>query len=399
MDTIQNKTPEEEIKQRIRKLQHYLAGEGGIAALIAQNTDLYYFTGTSQQGYLFVPPQGDPLLMVKKSSARAKTESPLPYITELKSASTIPDLIEQNGHDRPAALGMELDVLPTDMYFRFKKIFKDTEIIDVSDPIRRIRAVKSSYEIDVVRQAAKFSDMLADYMKEVLREGISEVALAGKMEARARELGHQGVVKMRLWGAELFYGHLMAGPAAAVPSYLASPTGGAGLSPAVAQGSSFRPIRRHEPVLFDYTFAWNGYISDETRIFSIGELPDELTAAHEAMLSLQEIIKTEAAPGKRTGALYETAVEYVKNSGYADYFMGSDHERVKFIGHGVGLELDEYPFIAKGQDMLLESGMIVAIEPKLIFPGKGVVGVENTYLVDGSGLEQLTNYEESVIVL
>jgi Xaa-Pro aminopeptidase len=202
---------------------------------------------------------------------------------------------------------------------------------------------------------------------------------------------------MRLWGAEMFYGHLMSGPAAAVPSFLASPTGGASVSAAVAQGPSFRKLKRYEPILFDYVFAWKGYISDHTRIFAIGRPPQALVDAHAHMLDLQERIKAMATPGTSAGDLYTAAVEMAAQKGVSEHFMGVGPDRITFIGHGVGLELDEFPFLAKGQTTELKEGMVIALEPKLIFPGKGVVGIENTHVVTRSGLDQLTHAEQQIV--
>jgi Xaa-Pro aminopeptidase len=226
---------------------------------------------------------------------------------------------------------------------------------------------------------------------------MTEIELAGLVEAQARRLGHQGIVRMRLWGAEMFYGHLMAGAAAAVPSYLASPTGGAAVNAAVAQGPSFRVIRRNEPVLLDYVFAWQGYLSDHTRIFVVGRPPQALVDAHQHMLDLQEAIKIMATPGSIAGDLYAAAVKMADQKGMGNHFMGVGPDRIRFIGHGIGLELDEFPFLAAGQTTELKAGMVIALEPKLIFPGKGVVGIENTHVVTRQGLEQLTHAEETII--
>ena len=228
---------------------------------------------------------------------------------------------------------------------------------------------------------------------------MTELELAGQVEAEARKLGHQGVVRMRLWGSEMFYGHLMAGPSGAVPSFLSSPTGGTGASPAVAQGAGFRPMQRHEPILVDYVFALNGYYSDHTRIFSIGELPDDLVAAHAAMLDIQAIIKDAARPGVKSGDIYEIALERIRQLGYAENFMGVGKERIRFVGHGIGVELDEYPFLAAGQSLELQAGMTLALEPKLIFPEKGVVGIENTHRVTDKGLEQFGRFQDEITVV
>ena len=390
-------TPKTETDQRIEKLQRRLLHEGIDGALILQNTDLFYFSGTIQQSHLYIPAQGPALLMVRKSLQRAKTESPLSTILSLNSPKQLMTLIQENGLKPPAVMGMELDVLPANIYFSYKRLFPEVDIRDVSIPIRMIRAVKSAYELNLIRQAAAFSDQVAETVPNLLREGLTEIELAGMVEAQARRLGHQGIVRMRLWGAEMFYGHLMSGPAAAVPSFLASPTGGASVSAAVAQGPGFRKIRRHEPILFDYVFAWKGYISDHTRIFAIGRPPQQLVDAHAHMLDLQEQIKAMATPGTSAGDLYSAAIEIATRKGVDAYFMGAGTDRIRFIGHGVGLELDEFPFLAHGQTIKLEEGMVIALEPKLVFPGKGVVGIENTHVVTQSGLDQLTHAEQQIV--
>jgi Xaa-Pro dipeptidase len=392
-------TPKSELERRIQKLQKKL-GENNIdAALILQKADLFYFAGTIQDAHLYVPVDKDPIMMVYKNHKRARAESSIKNMVTLKNTGQICSLLHDNGYVLPRILGMELDVLPVNLYFNYKSLFEHSKLIDISHYIRLIRAVKSVYEIDMIRKAAHLSDKVADCVKEFLQEGITEIELAGKIEARARKLGHQGVIRMRLWGSELFYGHLMAGPCAAVPSYLSSPTGGTGVSPAVSQSAGLRPIQRGESVLVDYVFVSNGYMSDHARIFALGSLPDDMIKAHEAMLKVQTVIKKEAKPKVKAGKLYDMALELTKELGYEKYFMGVGDRRIRFVGHGIGLELDEYPFLAKGQELELEKGMTIALEPKLIFPGKGVVGIENTHVITGEGLKQLTHFDEKIIIL
>ena len=392
-------TPKAELEQRVFNLQKYLKNKNIDGTLILQRIDLFYFSGTIQQAHLYVPAEGDPILMVRKSYDRAKAESFIDKILPLNQPSHIPDILKANGHALPATLGLELDVLPTNLFFSFQDIFKNQQIVDISQAIRLIRAVKSPYEIGMMRRAAELSDQVAAWVPNIVREGMTELELAGKIEAESRRLGHQGVLRMRLWGSEMFYGHLLSGATAAVPSFLASPTGGVGASPAVAQGPGFKTIQRHEPVLVDYIFSYNGYLSDHTRIFSLGSLPPDLIKAHAAMLEVQQLVKRIAKPGMKTGDIYHRAVEKTKDLGYADHFMGTGKERVRFIGHGIGLEVDEFPFLAAGQQLELQSGMTIALEPKLIFPGKGVVGIENSHVVTKDGFEQLGRFPEDVFVV
>lgn len=399
MATDSVSVPINELTDRIAKLQEALAAREIDGALIVQKTDLFYFGATSQQGWLYVPAVGKPILMIFKEYERAREESPLAEIISVAGSKKIPAVLDQYGYKSPAVLGLELDVLPTNLYFQYRSIFKQSKIEDISLEIRLIRAVKSDFEIEKIRVAAKLSDQVAARVPQLLVIGKTEVTLAGELEGYARSLGHQGIVRMRMWGSELFYGHLMSGDGAAVPSYLASPTGGTGVSTVIGQGAGFRKIGANEPVLVDYVFALDGYLSDHARIFSIGRLPGELEAAHEAMLEIQEEIKIQARPGTLTGELYELMVALAEKKGYAENFMGVGDRRIRFTGHGVGLELDEFPFIAKGQHLALEAGMIIALEPKTIFPGRGVVGIENTHLVTENGLEPLSNYPDEITIV
>ena len=392
-------TPGVELEQRINNLKHHLSQSGIDAALIAQRVDLLYFSGTFQQACLYIPVDGDPILMVNKNTERARAETNLSTIVHLDSPKHIPDILKTKGYDLPKILGLELDVLPTNMFLNYQRIFNGIEITDISYPIRVLRAVKSSYELGIMRRAAELSDQVAAWVPNVLREGATELELAGLIEAEARRLGHQGAIRMRLWGGELFYGHLLSGPSGAVPSYLSSPTGGTGTGPAMAQGPSFKTIRRHEPVMVDYVFAYNGYLSDHARIYSLGALPQELQDAHAAMLQVQGMIKKIARPGTPSGAIYDRALEKTAELGYEHYFMGTGGERVRFVGHGIGLEVDEFPFLATGQKLKLKEGMTIALEPKLIFPNQGVVGIENTHVVTPDGLEQFGKFPEEIIII
>ncbi len=239
--TFGDATPETEIRHRIEKLQSLLLSNGIDGAIIVQNSDLFYFSGTIQQSQLYIPADGDPLLMVRKSLERARSESAIQNIVSFNSPRQVPELLKSMGLSVPKTLGLELDVIPAQTYLNFQSLFDQTRMIDISHFIRQIRAIKSAYEIQMLREAALKSDQVAEYVKGIIKEGMTEIELAGLVEAHARKLGHQGIVRMRLWGSELFYGHLMCGASAAVPSYLASPTGGTGVSTGDGAGSGIWP--------------------------------------------------------------------------------------------------------------------------------------------------------------
>ena len=196
---------------------------------------------------------------------------------------------------------------------------------------------------------------------------------------------------------ESVYGHIIAGGAGTLPGNSPGPTAGTGPGPFLSQGSGNNPINPNEPLMVDYSSNFNGYISDQARIYSIGRIAPELERAHDIMLMIQDRIIKEARPGKRAEELYRLAVEIAERHGLGDVFMGHP-EPVPFVAHGVGLELDEWPLIGRDSPHIMEEGMVLALEPKCIFPGKGVVGVENTFLVTKTGLEKINSYPDNIIV-
>ncbi len=395
MDITEAYTPLSEINDRINCLKQALVQEEVDAALLMQSSDLFYYAGTTQQAYLYVPTDGEPLLMVRKDVDRARAESPLVNILEINRLPEIPENIK----GMPRVLGLEMDVISAEMFLNLQKLFADSKCVNIAGPIRLQRAVKSDYEVEKIRQAAALADQLDAFVPTALEPGISQLEFSGRVEGEARRLGHQGLIRMRLWGAELFYGHVMAGPSAGMVSSLSSPTGGPGTSPAFPQGGGFNPIRPQEPVLVDIAFAYQGYLADHTRIYAIGGIPDDLRKAHRAMLEVQNLIKQAAVPGTPAGNLYDLALERATELGYADNFMGVGKKRIRFVGHGVGIDMDEFPFLAKGQTLELAENMIIALEPKLIFPDKGVVGIENTHVVTRNGLESLTTFPEEITII
>jgi Xaa-Pro dipeptidase len=195
----------------------------------------------------------------------------------------------------------------------------------------------------------------------------------------------------------MYFGHVLSGPEAAMSSYADAPTGGPGLSPAFGQGPSLRRIARNELVSVDTMLNHNGYLNDQTRNFAVGKPPDQLIEAYELARAIHAGLCERAKPGAVTGELYAWAWQEVTRAGWQDSFMGADETRVKFIGHGLGLEVDEFPFIAQGQKLPLQSNMTFAFEPKFILPGIGIAGLENTYVVTESGLESLNTASEELI--
>jgi len=387
--------PAAELASRLAGLQAVLAARGLDAALITQNADLYYFAGTVQQSYLYVPATGEAVLFVGRTLERARVESALEGVEGLPAIADLPRLIRRRYGGLPARVGLELDVLPVTRFRRLERLLPEAAFEDVGRDIVRQRAVKSLWEIERVRAAAAVADEVCAFLPGVLREGLTEVEFAGIAEAEARRLGHEGHIRMRGFNQEMFYGQLLAGTSGVVPSYPDTPLAGTGLSPAVAQGPSFRRIGRGEPVVFDFVPVRDGYIADFTRLFVVGEASGEVHRAYDAALRVQAAAVLAALPGVPCRQVWEAARTAAADAGMLESFMGRGVGQVPYVGHGVGLELDELPVLT-GSGLELAEGMVFALEPKFVLPGVGAVGVENTWVVTGDGPVRLTRAPESL---
>ncbi|OQY20354.1 MAG: peptidase M24 [Desulfobacteraceae bacterium 4572_35.1] len=395
-----NITPKHELDQRWQQLQQHLCEQGIELALLLQNADLFYFSGSIQQGVMLVPASGAPIYCVRKELARAKEESQLDNIVPLKSPRDLPRIMAEYGISMPQAMAMELDVVPVATYRRFTKPFANAEVKDVTPLLRQVRMIKSDYELNLMRKAAKQEDVIYQKARQIIRAGMSDVELSAELEYAARLSGHQGITRMRGFNSEFYCGHAFSGGASSTPAFSDTPLGGPGVTPAVGQGAGNKIIGTNEPIIVDFLGAADGYLCDQTRTFCIGGLSDKLVTAYADMVKIQQHMVSIAKPGVSWGAIYDSCYQMACDAGYKDSFMGISGAQVSFIGHGVGTELDEFPFIARGfNDYLLEKNMTFAFEPKAVYPDLGAVGIENTYVVTADGVESLTFSPEELVVL
>jgi len=390
-------TPEDEIQNRIKRFQKKLKNTELDCAIIMHHTNLFYFSGTSQNGHLFIPSEGEPVLLIKKSYKRACLESQIKNIMEVKSIKKIPSILKSQGFGNLGKIGLELDVVPYNTNSFYMKIFAESKLSDISKIVNKVRLIKSKYEIDLLKYSAHVIDEVFKMVPSMLREGMMEIELAALFESEMRKRGYGGYSQMRAFNQDFFMGTLTSGTNGAAPTYFDGPVGGMGVTPANnPHGAGWKRIRRNEVVYIDYTCVVNGYTADTTRMFVIGEISERLNDAYKKSLKiLNEVIKN-VKPGVSCESLYEKAATMVKNWGLTDKFMGMGQDRVRFIGHGVGLELDEMPVFATGLKMDLAEGMTFAMEPKFVFE-EGAVGIENTYAVTEDGSECLNHAPMEII--
>jgi Xaa-Pro dipeptidase len=388
-----------EAQHRVQRIQSLMQEASVDAAFIMQNADVYYFSGTIQSGLLCLPCTGEPVHLVGKSLTRARQESPWERIMPLNRLEDAPRLLEQEISGRLKKVGLEMDVLPAANYLRLKELFPGVEFIDASPAIRKIRMIKSPYEIEQIRKAADMLLRAWQKMPEWIRPGASELEVLAQLECYLRLQGHQGIQRTRGFNYEIGYGAFSSGTNANYPTSFPGATGFSGLYPAVSNSGSKHRLAPGDPLIVDIAGAYGGYLADAARTYVIGDIASDMRRAHELILELNGEIESMLKPGTECRQLYNHALDKMKGSPYADTFLGAGENHVRFLGHGVGLELDELPVLNAHSDIKLEPGMTIAVDPKIFFPERGGVGIENMYAITGTGFEKLTPFREDIIAV
>ncbi len=397
-DILQNmKTPKSELETRVSRLKKEMLMANLDAVLILQQADKFYFSGTVQNGIVFIPIDGKPIFMVRKSLERAFEESELENIVPFTSYSQMPEILKSYGLENLSTIGLEMDVMPVSIFMKLQSVFSGAKVSDASPIIKKIRMEKSSYELKMMKKAAEILAKAMRAVPNLLKEGMTEIELAAETELILRENGHQGIIRMRKWNQECFYGLVLSGESGAISNYMDAPLGGVGPCPAAPRGASPKKIRKGEPVIIDMVSAYNGYVVDCTRTFYIDNIDPKLMKALDTSLNIQEAVVDKFKRGVNLRDIYETAVSMASDADLGEFFMGHGNAKVKFLGHGVGLELDELPIIAKGYDFVLGENMTLAIEPKFLFPKIGAVGLENTWASTRGKPEKITDLEDFLI--
>ena len=386
--------PKEEITARITKLKKLMKKASVDGAFFHYKIDFYYLSGTMQDSLLFVPTEGEPILFVKRELSRARKESPLEHVVPYRSIKEIPE------HIGPMKrVGLQLDVIPYNDVIKFKGLLGDAELVNVSPLTKELRKFKSPFEIALMEGAAAISKKVYARVPELLRVGMSEIELGGLLEAYAKTLGHEGLLRVRSLNYEAYTWHILSGRTGSIVSQSDSPMGGLGLSPAFPVGASLKKIKKNEPVLVDFGISYHGYHMDQTRMYAIGSMPDLFAKAYEACREIHYRVLDKVLEGLTSKELFEYSLDLADRLGYGDHYLGFKPHQVRFLAHGIGMELAEFPFITANHTYPIENGAVIAIEPKMVFPGKGACGIENTVLIEHGGYRILTNNDESIIVV
>ena len=358
----------------------------------------FYLTGTMQDGVLLVPRDGAAVFWVRRSFERAGDESLFPDIRPMKSfRDAVPAV--------PAAprqvIHLETELVPLALVQRFRKHFSCKEVASLDAQITRVRAVKSPYELAIMeRCGAMHRRVMEVSVPAMLREGMNEAEFACELYSRLVREGHQGTVRFGMFNVDIAVAQLGFGENSIYPTSFDGPGGCVGIGPAApVLGSRDRKLRKGDLVFVDIGCAMDGYHTDKTMVYMFGRpLPDEVMAIHRHCVELERRLASMLKPGAIPSEIYARTMESLDPE-FLKNFMGFGNRRANFLGHGVGLQIDEPPVLAEGFDEPLAAGMVLALEPKKGVPGVGMVGSENTYLVTPEGGRSITGNHPGLLLV
>lgn len=382
-----------DLKLRWGRMQQAMQQMGADGCLLAGGINLYYTTGQMYSGYFYLPAEGSPRFFIKRPNG-CEGEG----VTYIRKPEQMPELFAAEGLPMPEKLLLEADELSYNDYTRLQAIFQPKETGNATTLMRRLREIKTPYEISQFRLSAEQHAQTYAEIPSCFRPGMTDLELQYEVEKRMRQNGSLGLFRAFGPNMDIFMGSILAGENAETPSPFDFALGGGGMDASCPLGANGTRLKEGTAVMIDMAGNYTAYITDMTRVFAVGKLPELAYRAHQTALAIQHEIEQTARPGTPCAELYNLAMAFTEKAGLSAYFMGTK-QQAKFVGHGIGLQINELPVLMPRSKELLEPNMVFALEPKYVIPGVGAVGIENSFLVTEKGLEKLTHFNEEIIQL
>ena len=376
-----------------KHLQDAMHKSGTDGCLVASGINLFYLTGVFYSGYCYLPAEGEPWFFVKRPNGLDGD-----HVVYIRKPEQLPELFQEKGIPLPGKLMLEADELTYTEYTRLQNALQPEETMNATTLLRLVRRVKTPWEIEQIRLCAQQHEAVYAEIPSCYRRGMTDLQLQFEIERRMRLHGSLGLFRAFGPNMDIFMGSILAGENAEAPSPFDFALGGAGMNASCPLGANGTLLKDGMAVMVDMAGNYSPYMTDMTRVFSVGTLSDDAYRAHQVSIYIHDEIARVARPGTACADLYHLALRIATDEGLAPNFMGTK-QQAKFVGHGVGLQINELPVLTPRSKEVLEEHMVFALEPKFVLPGIGAVGIENTYLVTSQGVEKLTNAPEEVIRL
>ncbi|MDR1678362.1 MAG: Xaa-Pro peptidase family protein [Prevotellaceae bacterium] len=382
-----------ELPLRWEKIRQALQANATDACLLAGNANIFYAAGRVFGGFVYIPAEGTPIFLVRRPNNLEGEQ-----VAYIRKPEQIPDILRERGMALPKTLLLEGDEIPYSDWLRQAAVFPDATCANGSALLRTVRSVKTAYEVEQMRESAHLHAEVYKQIPSLYRAGMTDLELAIEFERVLRRKGHLGMVRIFGSTMEVIPSSVLAGANAAAVSPYDYSLGGHGQHASLPNGANGTRLAEGMTVMIDSGGNFNGYIADITRTFSIGKLPQQAYDIHQVSLEIQQALAEAGKPGAVCEDLWKLTLQIVEKHGLTDCFMGSE-QQAKFVGHGVGIQLNELPVISDRNRAPLQINQIIALEPKFVVAGVGTVGTENTFVVRDFGLEKISMVEEEIIDL
>lgn len=378
--------------ERIGILQDELKKAGISAALIQKPRNLYYYAGTGQPCNLWIPAEGEPVLFTRRAHQMVESVT---WINRIYPANSFQDMLNilEKADLSPSAgntVAVELDCVPYKIIDRLQKDLGDVKLTNLSGIAMKQRLVKSPDEIEKIREAGRLWALGHEAILQTAKAGKTEYQLAAAMEHACRNNGGDATVWFHRWDGCLPGGGIIAsGPNAWVVSGHAMTVTGIGMDPALPWSASERVLEKGDLVVADYGVAKRSYHFDMARTYCIGKASTKQKELWRQLIDLHFRVIERVSAGVTGEELYQVALDTAKGMNLENYFMGVGRERGAYIGHSIGLEIDEWPVLGPKAREPLPVNAVITLEPKFMIPGVGAVMVEDSILVKADGYEML----------
>jgi Xaa-Pro aminopeptidase len=359
--------------------------------LLAMGVNLYYMTGRVFGGYYYLPVEGEPVFFVKRPNDFSDEQ-----VMFIRKPEEIADCFASQGWPLPRKLLLETDEISYSECIRLQAAFGSPATGNATTLMRQVRMIKTPWEIEQFRFSAQQHARTYSEIPSCFRPGMTDLELQAAIEYRMRLNGSLGILHAFGPNMNIFMGSILTGSNAETPSPYDFALGGGGQTSLCPIGANGSVLKEGMAVMVDMVGNYTVYLTDMTRVFAVGKLPEPACRAHRVSRVIQEKIMQAARPGVSCAALYGIAMAEVEREALTDCFMGT-RQQAKFVGHGIGLQINEPPVLTPRSKEELQPNMMFALEPKFVIPGVGAVGIENSFLVTETGLEKITLFEEEII--
>lgn len=358
------------------------------AALLLHHRDILYYAGTVRPAALLVSP-GNVVLFIRRGIEHARQEATVARVEPMSGFSSIAQVMAELGLTG-GVLGTELDLIPAKLYRRLQETFPAWSLADISPLVMAQRMIKDEDEITATRGAASVADAGHKAARQTIAPGVSELTLAAEVEAAIRRAGHEGFQPLRYPEARGAGVLLASGENLTIRGGHGLVITGAGLGPAMPYGPSRRVMQAGDLVVVDIGSTYEGYTGDESRTFVVGATTEQQHALFGVVRAAEDAVLRALRPGLPVADLYPLA-EAIVARGAPPHFDPGSLVLPGFVGHGIGLELDEPPVLWPRAETQLQAGMVLAIEIEVSAPAQRImVKLEDTVVVRQDGYELLT---------